>query len=616
MKLRNIATAIAGVCTMSAVANAQFSIPGAVSLSGDLSANRTLSADSVYQIMGTVRVPNGVTLTIPAGTLIYGNNNTSQNAIVVSKGGQIIANGTATKPIIFASQFPQGERSAGDWAGLAICGQAPINVAGGSATLEGGTGDTYGGAIANDNSGSLTYVRLEYPGYTFSTNNELNSLTLAGVGSGTTIDYVQASYGQDDAFEFFGGTVNAKHLVAFGTTDDDLDTDFGYIGTIQYMFGMRDNTRADISGSNGIEADNNNVSGGNGATPLSHPKVANYTWVGPVYDGVTSGATNFQSGAHIRRNSRYFLYNSIMAGSTDDGLRVEGNTTVGDGIGLDDVLAAAQCPQPTDLEVAGTLFSTSGATLANPNIVPANATAWINCAAAGNTLTTTHSTLGLTAVGQADLNDPNPIPGVGSPAIGAGKTLPAGFAAGSTSTTYAGAFDPTVARSAQWDAGWTNYNPQLTTYVKHRAGWAMVGAANGTVAPTHSNIYTTVGGGLAYQWTGSGYSTTSTLDYGKGYWVKLVDNRTIEQTGSTRTLPQTTSGLVVGWNMVSTGSSKYATANATTTTGTFADGSAASAKFYYWNGSGYDIVTGTAKLEPGKAYWIKMTAGGSMTFNP
>jgi len=205
-----------------------------------------------------------------------------------------------------------------------LCGQAPINPAGGSATIEGGVGSTYGGTDAADNSGSLKYVRLEFGGIAFVTNSEINGLTFGGVGSGTTVDYVQVSYAGDDSFEWFGGAVNAKHLIAFRGWDDDFDTDFGYSGMVQYAVSLRDPAIADQSSSNSFESDNDATGSTN--APFTSAIFSNVSSFGPLVTPSTTINSLYKRAMHIRRNSKLQIYNAIFAGWST-GLYVDGNTT-------------------------------------------------------------------------------------------------------------------------------------------------------------------------------------------------------------------------------------------------------------------------------------------------
>ncbi|MGY0041585.1 hypothetical protein [Pedobacter sp. NJ-S-72] len=171
---------------------------------------------------------------------------------------------------------------------------------------------SYGGGSPADNSGKLQYVRIEYAGYKLAPDNEINGLTMGGVGSGTIIDHVQVSYGADDAFEFFGGTVSPKYLLALANDDDDFDTDFGYSGNIQYAIGLKDpnsthSTSGGVSDSNGIESDNDGT--GSTASPRTKPTYSNFTLL-----GYSSTSTGLRAGNRWRRNTDLSITNSIIAG--------------------------------------------------------------------------------------------------------------------------------------------------------------------------------------------------------------------------------------------------------------------------------------------------------------
>ena len=291
-------------------------------LSGNITASRTLDASKVYLLSGFVYVKTGVTLTIPAGTIIRGDKATKAT-LIITKGAKLVAEGTISKPIVFTSNLPVGSRAAGDWGGIILLGKAQNNIPGGLGTIEGGvnvasdpvgTGE-YGGTIATDNSGILKYVRIEFPGVAFQPNNEINGLTLGSVGSGTMIDYVQVSFSGDDSFEWFGGTVNGKHLIAISGTDDDFDFDNGFVGKMQFCVGQKDPKIADQAGqSNGIESDNSAtvfVS-----SPRTQPLISNMTLVGPVANlaALATVDAKHENGNLWRRGSKMILGNSIFIG--------------------------------------------------------------------------------------------------------------------------------------------------------------------------------------------------------------------------------------------------------------------------------------------------------------
>ncbi|MCI0451302.1 MAG: T9SS C-terminal target domain-containing protein, partial [Candidatus Latescibacteria bacterium] len=248
--------------------------------------DRTLDADTIYVLTGLYYVEPGVTLTIEPGTIIKGHDATG-GTLIITRGGQIFAQGTQQKPIVFTSEYAPGLRASGDWGGIIILGDAPTNkvdplIEGGliPGTCSGG-GGTYGGADPSDDSGVMSYVRIEFPGFRFATNNEVNGLTMGGVGGQTQIDHIQVSYSDDDSYEWFGGTVDCSYLVAFGGTDDEFDADFGYRGDVQFGFGLRDPDQSDPTGeSNGFETDNDG-SATSTATPYTKPTFSNITLVGP-----------------------------------------------------------------------------------------------------------------------------------------------------------------------------------------------------------------------------------------------------------------------------------------------------------------------------------------------
>jgi hypothetical protein len=232
-------------------------------ISANITTNTTWTADKVYELNGTIFVTNNATLTIQPGTVIR--SNVASSALFVTRGAKLNAIGTVSQPIVFTSKNAIGSRNRGDWGGIVLLGKGIYNVNNGENYIEGisqTVNTQFGGGlspITNDNSGTLKYVRIEFAGYVFSPNNELNGLTMGACGSGTTVDYVQVSYSNDDSFEWFGGSVNCKHLVALNGLDDDFDTDNGYNGIVQFALSVRDPLAADISTSECFESDNNAV---------------------------------------------------------------------------------------------------------------------------------------------------------------------------------------------------------------------------------------------------------------------------------------------------------------------------------------------------------------------
>jgi len=253
---------------------------GICGLSGELTTDLTLTAGQDYLLNGPVFVGNGeneIVLTIEAGVLIYGIKDPgSPGTLIVKRGSRIEANGTADAPIVFTSDQLEGQKARGDWGGIIINGSAPINGCDEdlcSAEGEGSTG-LYGGDNPEDNSGTLRYVRVEYAGTQFSEDNELNGIAFQGVGSGTTVEYIQVHMNADDGVEFYGGTVNVKYVVLTGIGDDSMDWTDGWNGNAQFVLAKQ----ASDDGDNGIEADNNKAN--NDFEPRSNPTLANMTFIG------------------------------------------------------------------------------------------------------------------------------------------------------------------------------------------------------------------------------------------------------------------------------------------------------------------------------------------------
>ncbi|MFN0276490.1 MAG: T9SS type A sorting domain-containing protein [Chitinophagales bacterium] len=425
-----------------------------VPVSGEITTNTTWTNDNIYEVDGFVYVEDGATLTIEPGTLIKGVSG-SKATIVVTMTGSINAAGTACEPIVFTSNKAAGLRAAGDIGGIIILGEATINnadidagAAGNQAVIEGGVNtvenDAYfGGTNDADNSGTLQYVRIEFPGIAFLPGNEINGLTLGGVGSGTTIDHIQISFSGDDGFEWFGGTVNAKYLVSHRSVDDDFDSDNGYRGNVQFGVVLRDPNVADVSGSNGFESDNDATGSSN--TPKTNGHFSNITIVGPKFTSSTTINSNYKRGVHARRNTELDIANSLVMGYPEAGYKIESTTTSDNAnTGLlnwensvlsgntDDYLCTS-CTVGFDIDV------------------------W----AAGNDNTSYTDNSSVSLVDPFDLTGPDFRPTALSPLNFLGTDFTGDFAdAFFTSTTYVGAFST----SSDWTATWCNWDPQNTDY--------------------------------------------------------------------------------------------------------------------------------------------------------
>ncbi|KKB59821.1 MULTISPECIES: Ig-like domain-containing protein [Parabacteroides] len=419
-------------------------------LEGNITADRTISAANKNFLKGFVYVKSGATLTIEAGSVIKGISVASGEraaSLIIEPGAKIIAEGTVDKPIVFTSDKEPGKRVTGDWGGLIICGNARVNRTN-QPTIEGGPGTHYGNTTSDEfngeSSGKLKYVRIEFAGYPLEPDKEINGLTFGGVGSGTEVEFVQVSYSNDDSYEWFGGTVNAKHLIAYKGWDDDFDTDYGYTGKLQFLLSVRDKDIADTSDSNGFESDNDGDGSTN--TPFTKPVFSNVTLIGPFYGKVsdrtqaeveakTADAANgakggkYQAAMHLRRNSSLNIYNSVFTG-WPYGLRAtDKKGQANDGIAIENVIFAGMWKNfYEDEKVSENFFNRAG-----NNTVLENTRQII--AKDGD-----YSSVVADAVKGADFS----------------KLADSFF----EKVTYKGAFDGTN----DWTEGWTNWDPQNTVY--------------------------------------------------------------------------------------------------------------------------------------------------------
>lgn len=353
-----------------------------VNVTTDITVNTTWYTGRTYKLTGLIYVRNNATLTIQPGVVVKGVYTNTGTALVITQGAKLNAIGTAASPIVFTSAKTVAEgRQAGDWGGIILLGKAGFNINGGVNNIEGITASVNtlygGGATPNDadNSGTLKYVRIEFPGFVFSPNNEINGLTLGAVGSGTTIDNVQVSYSGDDSFEWFGGAVNCKHLVAYRGVDDDFDTDNGYKGIVQFALGVRDPSISDnpaISTSEGFESDNN-PAGAVAATGFDNTKAifTNCTLIGPAKRALLLPATSIASGharaLRLRRATELKVINSIFLDFKNNFLFVDGtlaiaNTTSGKLVFKNNLLAG---------------ISTADATLYPKGVNPTSLDTWM-----------------------------------------------------------------------------------------------------------------------------------------------------------------------------------------------------------------------------------------------
>ncbi len=430
---------------------------------------RTLSADTAYILTGIYYVDSTAVLNIQPGTVVLGDS-ASGGTLCIKRGGKIYANGTAQRPIVLTTKNAAGDRRVGQWGGIILLGSARNNQSV-NQTIEGGlhASAVYGGTNDDDSSGVLRYVRIEYGGIPFLPDNEINGLTMGSVGRRTVIEYVQTSFNNDDGYEWFGGTVNAKYLVSWRNLDDDFDTDFGWSGRVQFGYSKRDPSIFDASSgsnSNGFESDNMGGSSGPWpARPTTSGIFSNITAIGPESDTSLYGSISSKHdyAVFIRRRSSISIYNSLLAGfrhgivlrndstqwqASVDSLQIR-NTSVQSGrrfIGAD--------TPPTSFS------GTSG-------FNGFNADSWFTTALYANngSVARQPAAVGLSATAFTLGSGNDPRPALGSEPVTAGTNFSNPRLSGLTATTYRGAFDPSLPMSSQWTAGWTNFDPQNTNYL-------------------------------------------------------------------------------------------------------------------------------------------------------
>jgi Secretion system C-terminal sorting domain len=418
-----------------------------VPVSGNISSNTTWTNNNQYILSeGFHYITDNATLAIEPGTIIK----SIGGSLIVTRGAKLMADGTPHQPIVFTSAKTTSQRVAGDWGGIALLGKAPINDIAGERLLEGGLDATlglYGGTDAVDNSGILRYVRIEFAGLFYIANNELNALTFGGVGSGTTVENIMVFNGNDDSFEWFGGTVNAKNLVSYHTLDDDFDTDYGYTGQVQYGLIVRDPSIADVSRSNMFESDNDAT--GTLNTPFTNATFSNVTALGPIQSIPANVInSNFGRALHLRRSTDIDIVNSVFAGYPT-GLMLDGANSINGAINgtlrFDHNIMAGITGLVVDTVYPGTVTA--------PAFDP---TIWF-AANSNQTLTSP------TDLGYADpYNTTSPDFSVVSGAALLNQTTDFdGLGSYFTATDYVGAFGADI---ALWTNCWTEFAPETQAY--------------------------------------------------------------------------------------------------------------------------------------------------------
>lgn len=394
----------------------------------DITTDTTWSADNIY-VLGAPIYVTGATLTIEPGTTVMGDG--GANALIVTTTGRLVADGTADQPIVFTSANPEAARSPGDWGGIVMLGNASLNVPGGTNNIEGlDPGEArgqYGGDDDTHDCGTLRYVRIEWAGFLFGDDNELNGLTLGGCGSDTTLEYIQVHGGLDDGIEFFGGTADLKWAVVTQVGDDSLDWDQGYHGNVQFFVAQQS------TGNRGIEADN--LGDDETVTPRSAPLVSNITLIGANQAE--------QQGMRLRAGTAGMIRNALVTDfGGEDCVRVDGSVSVTQANEGNLVVSQSIINGCADREGSPSYFRFTpddGDTLEFTGD-------WES----GNSFD-----VDVQLADALNLDAPGFVPAAGSMAADLGGPVHEG-AFFDASATYVGAFEP---GGTDWTAGWTAYPP-------------------------------------------------------------------------------------------------------------------------------------------------------------
>lgn len=294
-------------------------------ISGVVSENMTLKADIKYLLKGKVYVKNNAVLTIPAGVTVEVekvDDPADKSALIISKGSKLMINGTADMPVVFTSAA--ASKAPGDWIGIIVLGKAQTNLTDAHITgFEQSNADNeFGSDITDDNSGSIQYLRLEYAGGLNPAQEDewevdmASGLSLMGVGSATVLEHVMVSNSRDDGFQFVGGNVNGKYLISYSNGDDDFDFDRGYTGRLQFLVGYKTDLSNLVLRANGMESLNDKDA--SALLPYTRPIISNMTIIGPAT--ISTDLSNLSQGIYIRKNTRFLVRNSIIAGYTNGGL--------------------------------------------------------------------------------------------------------------------------------------------------------------------------------------------------------------------------------------------------------------------------------------------------------
>ena len=426
------------------------------SISSNITTNTTLSASTLYRLEGCIHVTSGHTLTIPAGTRIMGKKDASSpGMLIIDKGATLSASGTSSNPIIFTSDQTPTHKNPGDWAGIVIEGKATNNVSGGIISIENRACSIEGGVASGandaDNSGTLQYIRIEYATY---------PLTLLSVGNGTTIDHIQASYADRDAFQFLGGTVRAKYLVSLNAKGADILSKFGNRSLVQYVINLRPDAGAHTSSgdlSNSIVMGNNdNAGGGYAGTPANHPVFSNVSIMGPLYCGAGTISSDFKNAVFYYHNTQGGVYNSFVAGYPV-GLRMEDATTLNNADANDNLLFSEN-----SLNNNTTEYSNNGSW---PGTCASNMTDWIkglaggSCDQFGNQFQSPSYTVGYSSTICGNYSTTTPTFVLGTTGLN-NASFPSGSDLDNVFFTSTSQKHGALNTSTDWTTSWAEWNPQ------------------------------------------------------------------------------------------------------------------------------------------------------------
>ncbi len=397
-----------------------------IDVDADITTDTTWTRGNTY-VLGAPIYVSGATLTIEPGTTIQGDG--GPNALIVTTTGRLVADGTADAPIVFTSANPEGLRSPGDWGGIVLLGNASLNLPAGTNNIEGlDPGESrgqYGGDDDTHDCGTLRFVRIEWAGFLFGDDNELNGLTLGGCGSDTVLEHIQVHGGLDDGIEFFGGTANLKWAVVTQVGDDSLDWDQGYRGKVQFFVAQQS------TGNRGIEADN--LGDDETLTPRSAPLVSNITLIGADQAE--------QQGMRLRAGTAGHIRNALVTHfGMEDCVRVDGSVSIEQANAGDLSLVTSIVDGCADRDGVPSYFRF---TPDEGDEVTTFTGDW-----------TTPNSVGVDAMlpDPTNLDAPGWVPPAGSMAATLGG--PAHEDAFFDTATYVGAFEP---GGTDWTAGWTAF---------------------------------------------------------------------------------------------------------------------------------------------------------------